>query len=124
MSDLLTLVTEPWDDYALIDCGDGRKYERFGPIRTVRPEPQAMWAPASKDWDAQAEFEAVTGPARVWLGARDRLVDLDDQRRLFAALAHARPDWTLTMMPESGHVVLPAPAVEAARDQLTTWLAA
>lgn len=74
--------------------------------------------------DAQAEFEAVTGPARVWLGARDRLVDLDDQRRLFAALAHARPDWTLTMMPESGHVVLPAPAVEAARDQLTTWLAA
>ena len=56
MSQLLTLVTEPWDDYALIDCGDGRKYERFGPIRTVRPEPQAMWAPASKDWDAHAEF--------------------------------------------------------------------
>ena len=56
MSDLLTLVTEPWDDYALVDSGNGRKLERFGPIRTIRPEPQAMWAPAGEDWDAHAEF--------------------------------------------------------------------
>ena len=30
MSDLLTLIAEPWDDYALIDCGGGRKLERYG----------------------------------------------------------------------------------------------
>ena len=51
-----TLVTEPWDDFALIDSGNGRKFERYGPIRVIRPEPQAMWAPASDDWDAHATF--------------------------------------------------------------------
>jgi hypothetical protein len=46
-SQLLTLVTEPWDDYGLVDSGHGRKLERFGRFRFIRPEPQAMWAPAS-----------------------------------------------------------------------------
>ena len=53
---LQTLVAEPWDDFALIDCGHGRKYERYGPVRVVRPEPQAMWAPAADDWDPDATF--------------------------------------------------------------------
>jgi len=56
MDDLRTLVAEPWDDWALIDCGDGRKYERYGNIRVVRPEPQAMWPPARTDWDPDATF--------------------------------------------------------------------
>ena len=53
---LATLVAEPWADYGLIDSGGGRKLERYGAYRFVRPEPQAMWAPASADWDAHAEF--------------------------------------------------------------------
>jgi 23S rRNA (cytosine1962-C5)-methyltransferase len=56
MSSLETIVAEPWDDYGLIDCGHGRKYERYGPVRVVRPEPQAMWAPAKTDWDPDATF--------------------------------------------------------------------
>ncbi len=54
--ELLTLVAEPWSDWGLIDCGNGRKLERYGPITVVRPEPQAMWAPASTDWDPDASF--------------------------------------------------------------------
>ena len=56
MSDLVTLVAEPWPDYGLIDCGLGRKFERYGPVTVVRPEPQAMWAPAQSDWDPDATF--------------------------------------------------------------------
>ncbi|MBA2770832.1 MAG: class I SAM-dependent methyltransferase [Sphingomonas sp.] len=56
MGQLQTLVAEPWADWGLIDCGDGRKYERYGDIKVVRPEPQAMWAPASADWDPDATF--------------------------------------------------------------------
>jgi len=56
MSELLTLVAEPWDDWGLIDCGDGQKLERYGPVRVVRPEPQAMWAPARTGWDPDATF--------------------------------------------------------------------
>ena len=53
---LVTLTGEPWGDYGLIDSGHGRKLERYGAYRFIRPEPQAMWAPAEADWDAHAEF--------------------------------------------------------------------
>jgi 23S rRNA (cytosine1962-C5)-methyltransferase len=53
---LETLVAGPWDDWGLIDCGNGQKLERYGRVRVVRPEPQAMWAPARSDWDPDATF--------------------------------------------------------------------
>ena len=53
---LSTLIAEPWADYGLIDSGHGRKLERYGRYRFIRPEPQAMWAPASDDWAADGEF--------------------------------------------------------------------
>jgi 23S rRNA (cytosine1962-C5)-methyltransferase len=53
---LTTLVTEPWPDYALLDSGHGRKLERYGRFRFVRPEPQAMWAPAAPNWQHDGEF--------------------------------------------------------------------
>ena len=51
-----TLIGEPWADYGLIDSGHGRKLERYGRFRFIRPEGQALWAPASDNWHAQAEF--------------------------------------------------------------------
>ena len=56
MSDLTTIVAEPWQDWGLLDCGHGQKMERYGPVTVVRPEPQAMWAPAQSDWDPDASF--------------------------------------------------------------------
>ncbi|MCW2338684.1 23S rRNA (cytosine1962-C5)-methyltransferase [Sphingobium sp. B2D3A] len=53
---LTTMVGEPWGDYGLIDSGAGRKLERYGPYRFIRPEPQAMWQPAQADWDAHGSF--------------------------------------------------------------------
>ena len=54
--ELSTLVGEPWADYGLVDSGHGRKLERYGRFRFIRPEPQALWAPARPDWRAQGEF--------------------------------------------------------------------
>jgi len=56
VSDLTTIVAEPWQDWGLLDCGHGQKMERYGPVTVVRPEPQAMWAPAQSDWDPDATF--------------------------------------------------------------------
>jgi 23S rRNA (cytosine1962-C5)-methyltransferase len=53
---LHTLVAEPWDDYGLLDSGGGRKLERYGRFRFIRPEPQAMWAPAADNWAADGDF--------------------------------------------------------------------
>ena len=52
----LILIGEGWDDYGLLDSGHGRKLERYGDYRFIRPEPQAMWTPRLADWDAHGEF--------------------------------------------------------------------
>jgi 23S rRNA (cytosine1962-C5)-methyltransferase len=59
--DPLTLRTLPWDDYALIDCGGGRKLERYGRFTVVRPEPQCFWAPSLGD-EVWAGADAVFDP--------------------------------------------------------------
>lgn len=56
MTRLQVLVTEGWDDYALLDSGGGRKYERYGAYRFIRPEAQALWRPALADWPNEGEF--------------------------------------------------------------------
>ena len=56
MNPLNTLVAEPWADWGLIDSGGGLRFERYGRVTVVRPESQAMWAPASSDWDPDATF--------------------------------------------------------------------
>jgi 23S rRNA (cytosine1962-C5)-methyltransferase len=56
VSELQTLIAEPWADWGLVDCGNGLKLERYGKFTVARPEPQAMWAPARDDWDPDATF--------------------------------------------------------------------
>lgn len=49
----LILEVGPDDDYALLDSGNGRKLERYGPHVIDRPESQALWLPAlpRRQWD-------------------------------------------------------------------------
>ena len=50
------MAGEAWPDYGLVDSGHGRKLERYGDYRFIRPEPQAMWTPRLDDWQAHGEF--------------------------------------------------------------------
>ena len=50
------LAGTSWDDYGLVDSGNGRKLERYGKYQFIRPEPQAMWQPRRGTWDAHGEF--------------------------------------------------------------------
>lgn len=50
------LEGKAWHDYGLVDSGNGRKLERYGGYRFIRPEPQAMWAPRLGNWEAHGEF--------------------------------------------------------------------
>jgi 23S rRNA (cytosine1962-C5)-methyltransferase len=48
------LLAERWEDYALLDTGDGLKLERWGDAVLVRPDPQIIWPQkggAWKEWD-------------------------------------------------------------------------
>jgi len=57
----LQILTSPeWQDYELLDSGDGQKLESYGPYRLVRPEPEAVWQRAlpEREWSkAQAVFK-------------------------------------------------------------------
>lgn len=54
------LETHGWEDYELIDSGDGKRLERFGKYFLVRPDPQAIWKPMAEQslWNkADAIFD-------------------------------------------------------------------
>lgn len=36
-------VSQGWNDYELLDSGDGMKLERYGKVILARPEPEAFW---------------------------------------------------------------------------------
>lgn len=54
----LVMEGAAWPDYGLIDSGNGRKHERFGPFEFTRPEAQALWSPrtAGGEWQADSAF--------------------------------------------------------------------
>ena len=58
-----------WEEYELLDSGDGQRLERFGKYTIVRPDPQAIWRPIQHKslWaDADAVFERVTSTKGKW----------------------------------------------------------
>jgi len=49
-----------WKEYKLLDCGDGRKLEKFGPYTLIRPEAEAIWHPSQTHLWTQADAEFVS----------------------------------------------------------------
>ena len=60
---LNVLTPADWEDYELLDSGNGRKLERYGPYTFVRPEHQAIWQPAlpRARWDEADAVFITTG---------------------------------------------------------------
>ncbi|MBQ6692172.1 MAG: class I SAM-dependent methyltransferase [Clostridia bacterium] len=40
-------LADQWKDYAVLDAGGGNKYERWGDVTLLRPDPQAVWPMAA-----------------------------------------------------------------------------
>jgi len=61
-TNILVVNPQPWQDYVLLDSGNGQKLERFGDHLLIRPEAEAIWKPAlnMKEWQ---KAEAVFQPA-------------------------------------------------------------
>ena len=76
------LVADDWQDYRLLDSGNGGKLEQVGPYRFVRPEPQALWSPQmpAQDWDSA---DAIFSPSD------------DDEAGRWRFNRELPPTWTL-----------------------------
>jgi 23S rRNA (cytosine1962-C5)-methyltransferase len=60
----LRLVTSSdWQDYELLDTGNGEALERVGPYQLIRPEPQAIWSKSlpEESWDFADAVMITTG---------------------------------------------------------------
>jgi 23S rRNA (cytosine1962-C5)-methyltransferase len=52
-------ITKGWDDYELLDSGNGQRLERFGEYIISKPDPQIIWKPSlsQEEWDkADAKY--------------------------------------------------------------------
>ena len=64
------LQTNGWDQYELIDSGDGYRLEKFGKYTLQRPDPQVIWkkkAPESLWQKADAIFQRTTADKGQWV---------------------------------------------------------
>ncbi|MFM8342353.1 MAG: class I SAM-dependent methyltransferase [Methylomonas sp.] len=64
------IVTQGWDDYQLLDAGNGQKLERWGQVLTIRPEVNAYFKPEQtlQQWLEQADWQFVetSNQAGAW----------------------------------------------------------
>jgi len=58
---MILLTPKNWQEYELIDSGNGKKLERFGKLILSRPEPQAVWntSLSEEEWKKLADATFV-----------------------------------------------------------------
>ena len=63
------VVSPSWEDYELIDSGFGKRYERFGPFKLIRPDPQIIWEPLlpESEWNKADAFFESRGEKGKWI---------------------------------------------------------
>jgi len=95
------LYPASWQEYELIDSGQGEKLERFGPYTLIRPEPQAIWSKAltEKEWLALAH-------ARFQREQKDRYRYTDEVKGGWKQLKNMPESWTITYRHEKFSLVL------------------
>lgn len=50
MKTLGILRADSWQDYEILETGDGMKKERWADLTLVRPDPQVIWPRSSRSW--------------------------------------------------------------------------
>lgn len=60
------LSTKGWQDYQLLDTGNGKRLEKFGEYIISKPDPQAIWKPNLSDIDWQKADATYLETAKNW----------------------------------------------------------
>jgi len=60
-------LAKNWQDYTLIDAGGGEKFEKWGNVTVIRPDPQAFWPRnANTDWSADMYYHRSKSGGGHW----------------------------------------------------------
>jgi len=64
----MTILSTPgWEDYELLDTGNGMRLERFGKYRLSRPDPQIIWKPRLKNEEWQKVDALFDSEKKRWI---------------------------------------------------------
>jgi len=112
------LESARWQDYTLLDSGDGLKLERFGKYVFVRPESQAMWKRSLEaEWK---QAHAVFQPTGEESGGHwDFKKKVDEQWNLSYPLPHTGTGLKFKVMTTPGRHLGVFPEVAAHWDWLS-----
>ncbi|MDH3527511.1 MAG: hypothetical protein OEM43_08440, partial [Gammaproteobacteria bacterium] len=72
------IIETPLDDYELLDFGNSRKLERFGPYVLNRPDKRAQGVPQLGHWDADWVYPELGSGKSGWQPARADLPEAWD----------------------------------------------
>lgn len=79
---LHVLTSSEWEDYELLDSGNGQKLERYGEYTLIRPEAEAIWKPNL--------------PAEAWVQAHARFQPSSDEGGGTWEVRHPLPErWSV-----------------------------
>jgi 23S rRNA (cytosine1962-C5)-methyltransferase len=118
------LEASRWQDYALLDSGDGLKLERFGKYVFVRPDTQAMWKRSldlSKEWNNAHAVFVPTGEESG--GHWDFKKKVEEQWTLNYLLPHPNKNISFKVMTTPGRHLGVFPEVAAHWDWFSGLIA-
>lgn len=58
-------LADNWIDYEIIDAGNGEKYERWGDVTLLRPDPQTIW-PMKEPTNVDARYHRSSSGGGHW----------------------------------------------------------
>ncbi len=95
--------SEGWEDYELLDTGEGEKLERFGPYAFVRPYEEAMWPKSlGSVWEnAEGKFWSSKAGAKAGWKMKGKIAERwEMQYKGIKLLATPTPFRHLAFFPE------------------------
>ena len=119
---LYRATIKPLGRYVFGPVGENGNHPFFGSLARAT----SSQVKRQTQWMVNAQFDdlytSINIPAKIWLGEKDRLVDLDEQLLFFKNLASRKMDFVLAIIPDCGHVVLPDKAATFMKADLYEWL--
>lgn len=119
---LYRATIKPMGRYVFGPVGANGNHPFFGSLAKAtssQVKRQTQWL-LNAHFDDQ--YTSINIPVKTWLGEKDRLVDLQSQLFFFKNLASRKTGFTLALVPDCGHVVLPDEAASFMKEDLYNWL--